>query len=59
MRDAAAACVFRGRTGLWGCGAQKGFEEQSSGDMQNHVKQMPFSHDVRGRRQPDFYEAGN
>lgn len=47
-----------GEDGLWGCSAQKGLEGQSSGDMLNHVKQVPFSPTVPGRRQPCVSEAG-
>lgn len=50
---------FSGEDGLWGCSAQKGFEGQSSGDMQNHVKQVLFSPAVLGGRHPYFSEAGN
>lgn len=50
---------FSGEDGLWGCRAQKGFEGQSSGDMQNHVKQVPFSPAALGGRQLCVSETGN
>lgn len=53
---AAAAFCFSGEDGLKGCSAQKGFEGQSSGDMENHVKQVKATLRFKGRKLSDTHD---